>query len=88
MPGHEIVGRINAIGFGVDGLRIDERVGVPWLGHTCGVRAYCMEHGENLCDRPLFTGYTRNGGLPKSAIADAKYAFPLGENGGDVTLAP
>ena len=56
IPGHEIVGRIDAIGSGVEGLRIGERVGIPWLGHTCGVCPYCVEHRENLCDRPLFTG--------------------------------
>ncbi len=88
IPGHEIVGRIDAIGAGVDGLRIGERVGVPWLGHTCGVCRYCVAQQENLCDRPLFTGYTRDGGFATAAIADARYAFPLGEVGDDVALAP
>src|SRR5580704_10222053 len=53
IPGHEIVGRIDAIGTGVEGLRMGERVGVPWLGHTCGVCPYCVRGQENLCDRPL-----------------------------------
>src|ERR1035437_9047281 len=88
IPGHEIVGRINAIGAGVEGLRIGERVGIPWLGHTCGVCPYCMMHQENLCDRPLFTGYTRDGGFATATIADARFAFPLGEVGSDVALAP
>ncbi len=87
-PGHEIVGRIDALGSGVEGLRIGERVGIPWLGHTCGVCAYCLAQQENLCDRPLFTGYTRDGGFATAAIADARYAFPLGESGTEVELAP
>ncbi len=88
IPGHEIVGRIDAIGRDVEGLSIGERVGVPWLGHTCGVCPYCVGHRENLCDRPLFTGYTRDGGFATATIVDAKFAFPLGEAGGDVRLAP
>jgi propanol-preferring alcohol dehydrogenase len=88
IPGHEIVGRIDAVGSGVVGLRVGERVGVPWLGHTCGTCPYCAEHRENLCDDPLFTGYTRDGGFATSVIADARFAFPLGESGADVDLAP
>jgi len=88
IPGHEIVGRIDAIGAGVVGLNVGDRVGVPWLGHTCGVCPYCMGSRENLCDRPTFTGYTRDGGFATSTIADARFAFPLGEAGSDVELAP
>ncbi len=88
IPGHEIVGRIDLLGSGVETLRIGERVGIPWLGHTCGICSYCLSHAENLCDRPLFTGYTRDGGFATSVIADARYAFPLGETGEDVALAP
>ena len=88
IPGHEIVGRIDAIGAGVAGLSLGERVGIPWLGHTCGVCPYCMTQHENLCDQPVFTGYTRDGGFATAAIADARYAFPLGEVGSDVALAP
>jgi len=88
IPGHEIVGRIDAIGPGVDGLRIGQRVGIPWLGHTCGVCPYCIGGQENLCDDPLFTGYTRDGGFATATIADARYAFPLGESSSDVALAP
>jgi propanol-preferring alcohol dehydrogenase len=88
IPGHEIVGRIEAIGTGVEGLALGERVGVPWLGHTCGVCPYCRMQRENLCDAPLFTGYTRDGGYATHVIADARFAFPLGETGGDVSLAP
>jgi alcohol dehydrogenase, propanol-preferring len=88
IPGHEIVGRIDAIGSGVTGLSMGERVGIPWLGHTCGVCPYCRMNRENLCDRPLFTGYTRDGGYATATIADARFAFPLGEAGTDVALAP
>jgi propanol-preferring alcohol dehydrogenase len=58
IPGHEIVGRIDAIGAGVEGLSLGERVGIPWLGHTCGICPYCTGRRENLCDHPAFTGYT------------------------------
>jgi propanol-preferring alcohol dehydrogenase len=88
IPGHEIVGRIDAIGTGVEGLALGERVGVPWVGYTCGVCPYCRGGQENLCDRPLFTGYTRDGGFATATIADARYAFPLGEGGRDLALAP
>ena len=88
IPGHEIVGRIDAIGPGVTGLAMGERVGIPWLGHTCGICPYCVANRENLCDAPLFTGYTRDGGFATAVIADARFAFPLGETGSDVSLAP
>jgi len=88
IPGHEIVGRIDAIGPDVRGLELGERVGIPWLGHTCGVCPYCLMQRENLCDRPLFTGYTRDGGYATAAVADARFAFPLGERGSDISLAP
>jgi propanol-preferring alcohol dehydrogenase len=88
IPGHEIVGRIDAIGPGVTTLQVEERVGIPWLGHTCGVCPYCKGNRENLCDKPLFTGYTRDGGFATAVIADARFAFPLGEVGSDVALAP
>ena len=88
IPGHEIVGQIDAVGTGVEGLSIGERVGVPWLGHTCGICPYCQGGHENLCDHPLFTGYTRDGGFATATIADARFAFPLGEIGSDVSLAP
>jgi len=98
IPGHEIVGRIDRIGpvrreADGAGLRIGMRVGIPWLGHTCGVCPYCRAHRENLCDDPLFTGFTRDGGFATSVIADARYAFPLGDTGpgawaDDAALAP
>jgi len=88
IPGHEIVGRIDVIGSGVVGLAIGQRVGIPWLGHTCGVCPFCKMQRENLCDRPLFTGYTRDGGYATAVVADARFAFPLGEEGSDESLAP
>ncbi|MGH6818977.1 MAG: zinc-dependent alcohol dehydrogenase family protein [Methylovirgula sp.] len=88
IPGHEIVGRIDALGPGVSGLTLGMRVGIPWLGHTCGHCRYCLEGRENLCDAPLFTGYTRDGGFATHTIADARFTFPLGEAGRDEALAP
>jgi propanol-preferring alcohol dehydrogenase len=88
VPGHEIVGRIAAIGSGVAGFAAGDRVGVPWLGFTCGVCAYCSAGQENLCDRPLFTGYTRDGGYATHALADARYCFPLPQSMDDAEAAP
>ena len=88
VPGHEIVGRIDALGAGVEGLALGERVGIPWLAHSCGKCGYCLAGRENLCDRPLFTGYTRDGGFATATIADARFAFPLGEAGSAESLAP
>src|ERR1700751_4375326 len=88
VPGHEIVGRVAAMGAGVAGLAIGERVGVPWLGSTCGVCPFCRSGRENLCDRPLFTGYTRDGGYATRALADARYCFPLPERRDDAEVAP
>ena len=88
IPGHEIVGRIDAMGAGVQGFHLGQRVGIPWLGRTCGTCSYCVSQRENLCDHPLFTGYTRDGGFATAAIADARHAFDLGEEGEDAALAP
>jgi len=88
IPGHEIVGRVEALGQGVEGLRLGERVGIPWLGWTCGVCPFCAMGHENLCDRPLFNGYTRDGGFATEVIADVRHTFALGEGGGDAELAP
>ena len=88
VPGHEVVGRVAAIGTGVSGFSIGERVGVPWLGATCGACHYCREGAENLCDAPVFTGYTRDGGYASHAVADARYCFALGEAGDDAEIAP
>jgi alcohol dehydrogenase, propanol-preferring len=88
VPGHEVVGRVGALGPGVTAVKMGDRVGVPWLGYTCGECAYCRKGQENLCDRPLFTGYTRDGGFATQLVADARYCFPLGEAGDDVAIAP
>ena len=91
IPGHEIVGRIDALGAGVKGFAMGQRVGIPWMGHTCGVCPYCAMHRENLCDRPLFTGYTRDGGFATAAVADARFAFSLAgafDGSTDESLAP
>lgn len=88
VPGHEVVGRVLGLGAGVDGFTLGERVGVPWLGATCGVCPYCRAGAENLCDTPVFTGYTRDGGFATHMVADARFCFPLGETGEDADIAP
>ena len=88
VPGHEIVGRIEAAGPGVSGFEPGQRVGVPWLAHSCGRCPYCASHRENLCDAPLFTGFTRDGGFATHCIADARYCFAIPEVFDDVHAAP
>lgn len=75
--GHEIVGEVTRLGAGVHGLEKGQRVGIPWLGHTCGRCRYCLDGQENLCDHAVFTGYQRNGGYAEYAVADARYCFPM-----------
>ena len=77
VPGHEIVATAEALGPGVTAPRVGERVGVPWLGGSCGHCAYCSTQAENLCDDPVFTGYTRDGGFATHVLADARYCFSL-----------
>jgi propanol-preferring alcohol dehydrogenase len=88
IPGHEIVGTVAALGQGVDGFVIGERIGVPWLGHTCGHCAYCAAGRENLCDTPGFTGYTIDGGYAERTVADARYCLRLPPGYTDVEAAP
>jgi propanol-preferring alcohol dehydrogenase len=92
IPGHEIVGEVVALGKGVGSIALGQRVGVPWLGHTCGSCEYCLDGRENLCDRPGFTGYTINGGYAEYAVAGAAYVFPLppadAPHCDDVSIAP
>ena len=76
VPGHEIVGYVDALGPDVTGFSLGERVGIPWLGHTCGACPYCRAGHENLCDAPGFTGYQIDGGYAEYAVADAAYCFP------------
>jgi alcohol dehydrogenase, propanol-preferring len=87
-PGHEIVGVVDALGETVGGFALGERVGVPWLGHTCGHCRYCTSGRENLCDAPLFTGYTRDGGFATHVVADAAFSFKLAGFGDPVATAP
>ena len=88
IPGHEIVGYVEAVGEGVRGLAPGARVGVPWLGFTCGECVYCRSGRENLCERARFTGYTIDGGYADHAVADARYCFPLPPGLDDVAAAP
>jgi propanol-preferring alcohol dehydrogenase len=89
VPGHEIVGIVEALGPGVDDLQPGERVGVPWLARTCGHCRYCAGGRENLCDTPLFTGYTRDGGFASHVVADAAFCLPLdGLEADPVQIAP
>lgn len=80
IPGHEIVGEVDAVGPEATNFKIGDRVGIPWLGHTCGVCHYCVNHQENLCDHPKFTGYQIDGGFAEYTVADARYCFPLESN--------
>ncbi|HET7804666.1 MAG TPA: zinc-dependent alcohol dehydrogenase family protein [Pseudolabrys sp.] len=77
VPGHEIVGCVEKVGAGVETFRVGDRVGVPWLGGTCGLCDFCRSNRENLCDRPIFTGYTRDGGFATHVVADARFCFSL-----------
>ena len=86
--GHQIVGEIVDAGSGVEDLRAGERVGVPWLGWTCGVCVYCRSGRENLCDLARFTGYDIDGGYAEFAVADARYCFRIDDSFSDVQAAP
>jgi propanol-preferring alcohol dehydrogenase len=86
--GHEVVGRIVAVGAGIDRFRAGDRVGVPWLGATCGHCHYCRTERENLCDTPQFNGYTRDGGYAGLMLADAAHVFALPDGYDDAHAAP
>jgi alcohol dehydrogenase, propanol-preferring len=88
IPGHEIVGTVQDAGTGVLQYRRGDRVGVPWLGWSCGECSYCRSGRENLCDRARFTGYQIDGGYAEFAVADARYTFPIPPGFGDVEAAP
>ena len=88
VPGHQIVGIVDATGEGVSLLSTGDRVGVPWLGWTCGACAYCRAGQENLCDRARFTGYQIDGGFAEYAVADERFCFPIPEGHPDVQAAP
>ncbi|MFL9937818.1 zinc-dependent alcohol dehydrogenase family protein [Paraburkholderia graminis] len=88
IPGHEIVGTVAALGNDVAGFQVGDRVGVPWIGHTCGHCRYCTSGRENLCDAPGFTGYTIDGGYAERTVADARYCLHLPERYSDLEAAP
>jgi propanol-preferring alcohol dehydrogenase len=88
VPGHEIVGIVERIGDGVSDRHIGDRVGIPWLGFSCGTCPYCVSGRENLCANARFTGYQIDGGYAEYTLADARYAFPLPPSYGDADAAP
>lgn len=88
IPGHEVVGRIAAVGTGVTNLERGQRIGIPWLGWTCGQCAYCRAGRENLCPSARFTGYHLDGGFAEFCVADARYCFSLPDGYDDITAAP
>jgi len=88
VPGHEIVGVVERLGQGTVGLQLGQRVGVPWLGHTCGHCSFCRLGRENLCDEPVFTGHGRDGGFATHVVAEAAFCIPLDLPQSAVQLAP
>jgi len=88
IPGHEVVGKVVALGPGVTALSVGERIGVPWLGWTCGECGYCLNGRENLCDKARFTGYTVDGGYAEHMVADVRFCFRLPAMYSDVQAAP
>lgn len=88
IPGHEVVGSVVDWGTGVSGFRIGQRVGVPWLGYTCGVCTFCMQGNENLCDHARFTGYDIDGGYAEYLVVDERYCLPLPDGYADTNAAP
>ena len=88
VPGHEVIGRIERTGAEVDRFRAGDRVGIPWLGWTCGVCEYCRSGRENLCPRARFTGYQIDGGYAEYAVADERYCFPIDARFADAEAAP
>lgn len=88
VPGHEIVGFVEAVGSGVERFREGDRVGVPWLGWTDGTCEYCRSGRENLCDRARFTGYTIDGGYAEHTVADERFCFAIPDAYADVEAAP
>jgi alcohol dehydrogenase, propanol-preferring len=88
VPGHEIVGTVEAKGTGAERFKIGDRVGIPWLGWTCSECSYCRSGQENLCDRAKFTGYTLDGGYAEYTIADHRFCFPIPDSYSDTDAAP
>src|ERR1039457_739871 len=88
IPGHEIVGRVEGLGDGVGEFSVGERVGVPWLGWTCGECKFCRSNRENLCERARFTGYTIDGGYAEFTVADARFCFRIPDEYDDISATP
>jgi propanol-preferring alcohol dehydrogenase len=88
VPGHEIVGTVVETGSGANWFQVGARVGVPWLGWTCGECAFCLSERENLCDRARFTGYTVDGGYAEFVVADERFCFPIPQSSSDAEAAP
>lgn len=88
IPGHQIIGTIHQLGENVKQLSVGQRVGVPWLGKSCGQCSYCKAEHENLCDKPGFTGYQIDGGFAEYCVANADFCFPIPANYPDVQAAP
>ena len=88
IPGHEVAGNVVRTGAAVTGLQVGQRVGVPWLGHTCGHCDFCRMHRENLCDHGMFTGYDIDGGYAEYTVADAGYCIALPDQYDDLHAAP
>jgi propanol-preferring alcohol dehydrogenase len=88
VPGHEIVGVVDQVGPGVAHVALGDRVGIPWLGYSCGACSYCRSEQENLCPAARFTGYHLNGGYAEYTVVDARFAFPIPDQYGDLEAAP
>ncbi|HVV67927.1 MAG TPA: zinc-dependent alcohol dehydrogenase family protein [Gammaproteobacteria bacterium] len=88
IPGHQVLGKIESLGTDVKNFKIGERVGIPWLGGSCGHCDFCLTHQENLCDSAIFTGYQKNGGFAEYCTADSHFCFPIPENYPDIQAAP
>jgi propanol-preferring alcohol dehydrogenase len=88
VPGHEVVGRVEAAGPGAGRFAVGTRIGIPWLGGSCGHCPYCVDQRENLCDAPAFTGYDRPGGFAEYTVADERYCFALPDHYDDAHAAP
>lgn len=88
IPGHQIIGRVEQLGDEITDLAVGDRVGVPWLGWSCGECRYCRSGQENLCDRARYTGYQLNGGFAEYCVADPRFCFPIPENYPDLQAAP
>jgi propanol-preferring alcohol dehydrogenase len=88
IPGHEVVGVVDELGVGCGRFEVGQRVGIPWLAHTCGTCRFCVAGRENLCTAPLFTGFDRDGGYAEYVVADERYLYRLPENFSDEQVAP